>query len=103
MLTISVHDIKRFYPNDIGAISIFKNITVGHKLIPVKKTDNNSNRYSRSISTTRKIHHYSLDKLEAIIEKQKNGMHGVDQNSSRDRLEEVIKRIREENQSVNVS
>lgn len=103
MLTISVHDIKRFYPNDIGAISIFKNITVGHKLRPVKKTDNNSNRYSKSISTNRKIHHYSLDKLEAAIKKQKNSAHGVDQNLSRDRLEEVIKRIREENKNVNVS
>lgn len=103
MLTISVHDIKRFYPNDVGAISVFKNITVGYKLRPVKKTDNNNNKYSKSISTNRKVHHYSLDKLEAIIKRQKNGMHGVDQNLSRDRLEEVIKRIREENQNVNVS
>lgn len=98
MKLISVNCIKKYYPNDIGAAAVFKNIVGNYKIKAVKKIDSQINRHDPKLPTNRKVSYFPLEKVEEAIQKQKDSMLNYANVFSRDRLEEVIQKLKEETQ-----
>lgn len=102
MKVISVKCIKKYYPNDIGAISILKSIIINHDIRSVKKVDTTKNRHNLNVPTKRKIFYYPIEKIEEVLSKQDinftiEGHLAI----SRERLLDVINKIKGES-NVNI-
>lgn len=92
-LLISNNCIRKFYPNDIGAMAMLKAIISNNGIRAVKKVDVSS-RYNTSLPTQRKLAYYPLSKVEKIIIKQDNSLISEEKNNSRLRLLDVIEKIK---------
>jgi len=91
-LLISASCIKKYYPNDIGAINILKAIVLNHNIKAAKKIESKK-RFDLKLPTKRKVAYYPLDKIESVMLKQELNL--VSQDSvSRTRLREVINKIK---------